>query len=329
MSKLRMWCGALLSAAMLLVAGAAQAQGQAVDYPGGPIRIIVPFAAGASNDAMGRLVAQQLTKRWGFENVVENITGAGGNVGANAAAKAAPDGKTLIVGSIGTHAVNMSLYGKMPYDTLNDFAPITLVAEVGLMVVVHPSLPFTSIPELIAYAKAHPGELNYASGGIGASQHLATELFMHMTGVKMIHVPYRGSAGSLADLLGGRVQLMFADIPLVMEHVQAGKLRAIGFAGSTRSAAMPEVKTVDEQGVTGYRATAWYGLFAPAKTPPAITGKLNETVVSILRAPDVRDYLVKIGAEPKPMTMDEFARFQRAESEKWGNLIRAIGIKIE
>jgi tripartite-type tricarboxylate transporter receptor subunit TctC len=314
-----------LSAAAMLVTSAAQAQ----DYPGGPIRIIVPFAAGASNDAMARLVARELSKRWGPENVVENITGAGGNVGANAVAKAPPDGKTLIVGSIGTHAVNQSLYTKMPYDTMRDFIPITLVAEVGLLVVVHPSLPVTSIPELIAYAKAHPGDLNYASGGIGASQHLAAELFMHMTGITMTHIAYRGSAGSLSDLLGGRVQLMFADMPLVLAHVQSGKLRAIGFAGDKRSNATPEVPTISEAGVTGYRATAWYGLFAPAKTPQAITTKLNETVVSILNSPDVKEYLAKLGAEPKPMTLEEFSRFQQAEADKWGNLIRTIGIKIE
>jgi tripartite-type tricarboxylate transporter receptor subunit TctC len=317
-------CSTLCSL-LLLLSPAAQAE----DYPGGPIRIIVPFAAGASNDAMARLVARELTKKWGYENVVENITGAGGNVGAATAAKATPDGKNLIVGSIGTHAVNQSLYAKMPYDTMRDFVPITLVAEVGLLVVVNPSLPVKTIPELIAYAKAHPGEINFASGGVGASQHLATELFMHMTGTKMTHVAYRGSAGSLSDLLGGRVQLMFADMPLVLSHVQSGNLRAIGFAGDQRSDAASEVPTVAEQGVPGYRATAWYGLFAPARTPKEITTRLNAAVTDSLRSLEVRQYLNKLGAEPKPMTIDEFAAFQAAESEKWGALIKTIGIRID
>jgi tripartite-type tricarboxylate transporter receptor subunit TctC len=278
---------------------------------------------------MGRLIARELTKRWGGpENVVENITGAGGNVGATVAAKAAPDGQTLIVGSIGTHAVNQHLYAKMPYDTMEDFIPISLVAEVGLLLVVHPSLPIQSVQDLIAYAKAHPGQLNFASGGIGASQHLAGELFMHMTGTKMTHVPYRGSAGSIADLLSGRVQMMFADMPLVLSHVQAGKLRAIGFAGDRRSTAMPGVPTLDEAGVKGYRASAWYGLFAPAKTPDEITKKLNETVVGILKSPEVVDYLHKLGAEPQPMSIAEFTAFQKSESERWGSLIKTIGLTV-
>lgn len=317
-----------LAAAALCLAGAF-GSATADDYPGGPIKIIVPFAAGASNDAMARLVGRELAKKWGPENVVENITGAGGNVGASLAAKATPDGRTLIVGSIGTHAVNHSLYAKMPYDPIRDFVPITLVAEVGLLVVVHPSLPVKTIPELVAHAKAHPGEINFASGGIGASQHLAAELFMHMTGVKMTHVAYRGSAGSLSDLLGGRVQLMFADMPLVLEHVQTGKLRAIGFAGETRSAAAPEVRTVAEQGLPGYRASAWYGLFAPAGTPADITAKLNRAVTESLRSAEVKSYLARLGAEPKPMTMEEFARFQRSEADKWGGLIRVIGMRID
>lgn len=318
-----------IGAALTLAASALISSASAQDYPGGPIKIIVPFAAGASTDAMGRLLAKEITKRWGHENVVENITGAGGNVGAAAAAKSNPDGRTLIVGSIGTHAVNQSLYAKMPYDTMKDFAPITLIAEVGLLVVVHPSLPVNNIKELIAYAKARPSELNFASGGIGASQHLATELFMHKTGVRMTHVAYRGSAGSLSDLLAGRVQVMFADMPLVLAHVRSGNLRAIGFAGEPRSAAAPDVPTLAESGVPGYRASAWYGLFAPAKTPSEIAAKLNQTVVEILKSDDVKDYLAKIGAEPRPMSTDEFSKFQLAETEKWGALIKTIGIRID
>ena len=315
---------AVMAAAILFTSSA-----YATDYPSGPIKIIVPFAAGASNDAMARLIARELSKRWGPENVVENITGAGGNIGAAMAAKAAPDGQTLIVGSIGTHAVNQHLYAKMPYDTMRDFIPISLVAEVGLLVVVHPSLPINNVQELIAYAKAHPGELNFASGGIGASQHLAAELFMHMTGTKMTHVPYRGSAGSITDLISGRVQVMFADTPLVISQVQAGQLRAIAIAGDHRSAAVPDVPTVAEAGVPGYRASAWYGLFAPAKTPENITKKLSDNVIGILKSPDVKDYLLNLGAEPKPMSIGEFMQFQKGESDRWGSLIKTIGLKVD
>lgn len=326
-SRLNAWLHSIAAmAGAVLLAGTALA---ADTYPSGPIKIIVPFAAGGSNDAMARLIGRELSKRWGPENIVENITGAGGNVGAAAAARAAPDGYTLIAGSIGTHAVNQYLYSTMPYDTMKDFAPISLIAEVGLLVVVHPSLPVHNIRELIDYAKAHPDELNFASGGVGASQHLAAELFMHMTGTKMTHVPYRGSAGSISDLLSGRVQVMFADMPLVLEHVHAGALRAIAFAGDHRSPATPDVPTVDESGVKGFRASAWYGLFAPARTPPEVTSKLNETVVSILKSPDVNEYLMKLGAEPRPMTIAEFTEFQKNESERWGNLIKTIGLKVD
>ena len=324
MKRLRQAFAVLVAAATLFSAFA-----MAQDYPKGPIRIIVPFAAGASNDAMGRLIAHELSKRWGYENIVENITGAGGNVGANVVAKATPDGNTLIVGSIGTQAVNQFLYATMPYDTQRDFIPITLVAEVGLLVVVHPSLPVNNIQELIAYVKAHPGELNFASGGIGSSQHLATELFMHMTGAKMTHVPYRGSAGSISDLLSGRVQLMFADMPLVLPLVKSGKLKAIAFGGDHRSGAAPDVPTVSEAGVKGYHASAWYGLFAPAKTPVDITKKLNETVVDILKESAVKEYLNKLGAEPRPMSIEEFTRFQQAEAERWGSLIKTLGLSIQ
>lgn len=325
MKNITAWIScAVLMAATAFWSGAATAQ----TYPTGPIKIIVPFAAGGSNDSMARLIGRELSQRWGPENVVENITGAGGNVGAAAAARATPDGYTLIAGSIGTHAVNQFLYPKIPYDTMKGFVPLTLIAEVGLLVVVHPSLPIQSISDLINYAKAHPGELNYASGGVGASQHLATELFMHMTQTKMTHVPYRGSAGSISDLLSGRVHLMFADMPLVLPHVQAGTLRAIAFAGDNRSAAMPDVPTVAESGVKGYHATAWYGLFAPAGTPEPITAKLNQTVTEILRTAEVKDYLLKLGAEPRPMTIAAFTMFQKNEAERWGLLIKTIGLKL-
>lgn len=325
MKRYPTWAKPILTILAALYVTLAQAQ----PYPSSPIKIIVPFAAGASNDAMGRLVARELSKQWGRENIVENITGAGGNVGASAAARSAPNGYTLIAGSIGTHAVNQFLFSKMPYDTERDFIPITLIAEVGLLVVVHPSLKVSSIPELIAYAQAHPGELNFASGGVGSSQHLATELFMYMTKTKMTHVPYQGSAGSITDLLSGRIQVMFADLPLVLSHVQAGTLRAIGFAGERRSPAMPDVPTVDESGVKGYRAAAWYGLFAPAGTPDDITAKLNQAVTGALRTPDVTAYLRKLGAEPRPMSIAEFRQFQKSEAERWGTLINQIGLKID
>ena len=322
---------AALFAGLAAVAAHAQtaAPAQAEGYPTRPVTIIVPFAPGGSTDVLARVLANKLTKAWGQQVVVDNRTGAGGNVGANAVAKASPDGYTLGMGSIGTHAVNASLYASMPYDTVKDFAPITLVAEVGLLLVVHPSVPVNSVEELIAYAKANPGKLNYASGGNGASQHLAMELFKNMTGTEMAHIPYKGSGNAIGDLVGGQVQIMFGDMPLVLPYVQQGRLRALAFAGTKRSAAAPDIPTVDEAGVKSYAASAWYGLFAPASTPAPIVEKVNAAVVKALAEPDTADFLMKQGAEAVGNTPAQFTAFQKREMDKWGKLIKVIGLRNE
>jgi tripartite-type tricarboxylate transporter receptor subunit TctC len=303
--------------------------GQAQDFPAHPIRIIVPFAPGGSTDVMARMVADGLTSRFHQQSVVENRPGAGGNIGADVVAKSPPDGYNLVMGSIGTHATNSLIYPQMPYDTVKDFAPVTQVARVTLVLVVHPSLPVQSVKELVALLKKEPGKYNYASGGVGASQHLAAELFKYMTKTDMLHVPYKGSAGALSDLLGGRVPIMFADLPLVLSHIQQGKLRALAVGDAQRSAALPQVPTVAEAGVPGYEAAAWYGLFAPAGTPQTIVAKLQTEVAQILAQPDVRKRMTELGATPVASTPQEFRAFQAAEIKRWKEVVDSAKIRME
>jgi tripartite-type tricarboxylate transporter receptor subunit TctC len=299
------------------------------NYPSKQILIIVPFAPGASTDISARTVAQKLSESWKQQVIVENKAGASGVIGADFVAKAAPDGYTLVMGAIGTHATNVHILKKMPYDTLNDFAPVVHVMSVTLVLVVHPSLPVNSVKELIDYAKKNPGKLNYASGGIAASQHLAGELFKSMTGTDMLHVPYKGSANSLSDLLGGQVQLMFADMPLVLSQIQAGKLKALAVADEKRSPVLPDVPTVSEAGVPGYKSFAWYGLFAPAKTPREIVLKLNQEVNKILTLNDVKERLAGLGAHPVGGSPEDFRRFQESEMTRWGKVIKEAKIEME
>ena len=317
----------MISGIAMAALGATLALGQA--YPSKPIRIVVPFAPGGSTDILTRTIAQRLGESWGQQVIADNRAGANGIIGADLIAKSAPDGYNLVMGSIGTHATNASLYAKMPYDTLNDFSPITLAALVELVLVVHPSVAANSVKELIALAKAKPGAMNYASGGQGASQHLAAELFKYMTGVKMEHLAYKGSGAALPDLLSGQVPIMFADMPLVTQHIQGGKLRALAVAGKQRNRALPGVPTVAEAGVPGYYALAWYGLFAPAGTPNEIITKLNGEVVRILHVPEVQERLRGIGADPVGNSPREFSEFQRAEMERWAKVIRAANIHVD
>jgi len=261
--------------------------------------------------------------------VVDNRAGAGGNIGADAVAKSAPDGYTLVMGSIGTHATNSLIYPKMPYDTERDFEPITQVAAVTLVLVVHPSLPAANVKELISLLEKSPGKYSYASGGIGASQHLAGELFKYMTKTQMLHVPYKGSAGALSDLLGGRVPIMFADLPLVLAHIQGGKLRALAVGDKERSSALPDVPTVSEAGVPGYAASAWYGLFAPAHTPTPIVSKLQTEVASILKQPNVVKRMMELGAKPIGSTPQEFREFQSSEVRRWKAVVDSAQIRME
>ncbi|MCC6533141.1 MAG: tripartite tricarboxylate transporter substrate binding protein [Burkholderiales bacterium] len=298
-------------------------------YPARTVRIVVPFAPGGSTDILARTVALHLTPVLGHQVIVENRPGASGNIGADNVAKAPADGHSLIMGSIGTHATNALLYSKMPYDPVKDFSPITLTAIVTLVLVTHPSLPVSSVKDLIALAKARPGQVNYASGGNGASQHLAGELFKYLTGTNMQHLPYKGSAPALPDLLSGQVPVMFADMPLVMPHIQSGRLRALAVAGRERNPALPKLPTVGQAGVKDYYAFAWYALFAPANTPQEIIARLNPEVVKILKTPEIRDRLLAQGAEPVGSSVAELREFQASEISRWATVIKAVNIRLD
>jgi tripartite-type tricarboxylate transporter receptor subunit TctC len=315
---------ALLAVAALAFSAGAQAQ----PYPHKPIRIIVPFAVGGIADTFARVIGQQMTDAWGQPVVVENRAGAGGNIGADAVAKSPADGYTLVMGNIGTHAVNPFLIRNMPFDPLKDFVPIAHVLDAEGLLVVHPSLPVKSVPELIAYAKSKPGELSYASGGMGTTSHLAGELFKSMAGVQMIHVPYKGNTPAITDVMGGQAQMIFATMPTVIQQARAGRLRPVAVLGAARVKAIPEVPTIAET-LPGFEVSNWIGLFAPAGTPQDIVMKLNAEVQKIMRSPDVEKRLETEGAKFIATTPESFAAFQRAEADKWGKAIRDAGIKPE
>lgn len=316
----------------MLVAGLgvlATATSQAQTYPTRAITLIVPFPAGGTTDILGRFVGQALSAAWNQPVVVENRGGAGGNIGAAAVAKAAPDGYTLLVGTVGTHAINASLYAKMPYDTLKDFAPVTQIASVPNMLVVTPSLPVGSVTELIAYAKANPGKLNMASSGNGTSIHLSGELFKVMTGVDMVHVPYKGSAPALNDLMAGQVQLMFDNMPSALPQVKGGTLKALAVTTATRSPAMPDLPTVAEAGVPGFEASSWFGVFAPAGTPKEIVAKLQTEIARILKSPEMTERLAQQGAVAVGNTPDEFGAYVQSELVKWAGVVKASGARVD
>jgi tripartite-type tricarboxylate transporter receptor subunit TctC len=299
-------------------------------YPTKPIRIIVPFAPGGGSDILSRILGPKLTKSWGQSVIVDNRGGAGGIVGTEMVAKAPPDGYTLTMGYIGTHAINPSLYPKLSYDPVKDFAPVALVAAMPNILVVHPSLPVKSVQELIALAKSKPGELNYGSGGVGTAPHLAGELFNYMAGVKMVHIPYKGSGPALTELLGGHLSLMFNTMVQTTPHVKADKLRGLGVTSAKRSAAIPELPTIAESGLPGYEMVGWFGVLAPAGTPKEIVTKLNIEINKILNMPDVKELLVTLGSEPTGITTPEqFGAFIKAEITKWAKVVKESGMKPE
>ena len=314
--------------ALLLVAvsSAVWAQGT---WPSRPIRFIVPFPPGGATDILARAAAQKLTEAWGQSVVVDNRPGAGGNIGSELVAKAAPDGYTLEMGTVGTHAINSSLYAKMPYDHVKDFTPIILVAGVPNVLEVNPELPVHSVAELIAYAKANPGKLNFASSGSGTSIHLSGELFKVMAGVQMTHIPYKGSAPAMQDLLGGQVQLMFDNLPPSLPQIKAGKLRALAVTTATRAPALPDVPTIAEAGLPGYESSSWFGLLAPTGTPRDIVVKLNAEIASWLATPEAREKLTAIGAIAMGGTPEDFARHIAAETTKWAGVVKASGAKVD
>jgi tripartite-type tricarboxylate transporter receptor subunit TctC len=313
---------------MLTVAPLALAQG-AASYPAKPIRLVVPFPAGGTTDILARAVAQKLSEAWGQQVIVDNRPGAGGNIGSDLVAKSAPDGYTLLMGTVGTHAINPSLYAKMPYDHVKDFAPVILVAGVPNVLVVNPSLPVHSVQELIAYAKANPGKLNFASSGNGTSIHLSGELFKTMTGVQMTHIPYKGSAPALTDLVGGQVELMFDNLPSSLPFIKAGRLRALAVTSGTRAAALPDLPTLAESGLAGFEASSWFGVLAPAGTPRDIVAKLNGAIATWLASPEAREKLSSQGAIAAGGTPDAFARHIAAETVKWAKVVKASGAHVD
>ncbi len=313
------------AAACALLPGLAAAQA----FPSKPITIIVPFAAGGTTDILARIIAQGMGAELGQSVVVDNRAGAGGNIGGQVAARAPADGYTLFMGTVGTHAINAALYKKMPFDPVKDFAPLTRVANVPNLLVANPAQPFKTVQELIAYAKATPGKINFGSSGSGSSIHLSGELFKSMAKVDMQHVPYKGSAPAVTDLLGNQIAIMFDNMPSAIQHVRSGRLRAIAVTTARRSPELPDVPTIAEAGVPGYEATSWFGMFAPAATPAPVVAQLNATIVKVLAQPDIRKKLAEQGAEAAGETPAQFADFIQKESVKWGRVVKESGASVD
>jgi tripartite-type tricarboxylate transporter receptor subunit TctC len=302
-------------------------------WPTKPVRVVVPFAPGGTTDILARALTPELSRVFGQQFIVDNKPGAGGNLGADQVAKSPPDGYTLLMGTVGTHGINQSLYPKMPFDPIKDFAPITLVAGVPNVLVMNPakaeSLHIGSVPDLIRYAKAHPGKLNMASSGNGTSIHLSGELFKSMTGTFMLHFPYRGSGPALLDLIGGTMDLMFDNLPSALPHIKAGKLKALAVTSAKRSAVLPDLPTIAEAGVTGYEASSWFGLLAPAGTPAEIVNRLQQESAKALASPALKERLLSQGAIPSGNTPAEFARHIDAETKKWAQVVKTSGAKVD
>ena len=311
-------------AAALVYTTAAHAQ----PYPQKPIRLVAPFAPGGGTDILARLVGQKASEMLGQQLIVDNRGGAGGTIGTDIAAKAPPDGYTLILVSA-SHAINPGLYQNLPYDSVSDFAPITQIATSPGILVVNPSLPVKSVKDLIALARAKPGQINYASAGSGTPPHLAGELFKVMAKIDMVHVPYKGNAPAFTDVIGGQVSLIFPTMPSAMPFIKSGKLRPIAVTSAKRSPVAPDIPTIAESGLPGYEATSWYGILAPARTPPQIVARLHEVLVSVIGAPDMKDKLAAQGLEPVGNTPQQFAAVIKSEIVKWTKVVKAAGAKPE
>ena len=315
----------LLFCALLLAAPGTHAQPA---WPQKPIRYVVPFPAGGIADIFARIIGARLTERFGQPVVVENRAGAGGNIGADLVAKSAPDGYTLLMGSIGTQAVNVSLFRSMPYDPAKDFTAIALVLQAESLLALHPSVAAGTPDELIALARAQPGKLSYGSAGVGTTSHLAGELFKSMAKVDITHVPSKGNVPAITDLLSGQTQMVFATMPTVLPHVKAGKLKGIAVLGKTRLPAAPEFPAMAET-LPGFEVDNWIGTFGPAGLPGEIAGKLNAEIVAFMRTPEVQQRLLQEGARFTPMSPERFGEFVAAETVKWGKLIREVGIRAD
>jgi len=296
----------------------------AAEYPDRPVRMIVPFTPAGATDMLARLVGERLGAKLGQSVVIDNRAGAGGNVGAKSAARAAPDGYTLLMGPASIYAISATLYPRLGYDLAKDLTPVSLVANVPHVLLVNNDLPVKSVPELIQFAKKKPGELNIASQGSGTVSHLEAELLKHMAGIEMLHVPYRGSAPAILDLIGGRVHVMFDSIASALPHIHAGKLRAIAVASNTRSSLLPNMPTVAES-LPGYSAHSWLGIFVPAGTPQSIVQRLQRDLVAAIDEPKTQARLVEAGFEPKSSTQEDFAKLVRDEMEKWRPVVKMSG----
>jgi tripartite-type tricarboxylate transporter receptor subunit TctC len=316
---------ALLVAVVLSLSSFAIAQ----SWPARPLRLIVPTAPGGGTDFTGRLVAAKLSETLGQQVVVENRGGGGGSVGADNAAKATPDGYTLLLGSIATHAVNPVLYKKLPYDHIKDFAPVSLIGTVPNVLVVHPSLPAKTFAEFISYAKANPGKINYGSSGVGSPPHLSMELLRSLTGINLVHVPYKGAGPALADLLGGQVQSMCTSLAGQITFIKSGRVRALGVTTAKRNPQLPDVPTIVESGVPGYEVTIWYAVFAPVATPKAIVDRLNAEMVKALNSAEMRERMAQQGMDPAPSTPAELAAFVKVETAKWAKAAKDSGATAE
>ena len=311
-------------AALVTFATLAHAQ----NYPARPIRLVVPAPPGGGTDILGRIVAQKLSDTLRQQVIIDNRAGASGMIGSEIVARAGADGHTLLI-CFTTHVTNPSLFAKMPYDTVRDFAPVAMVGVIPSVLVLHPSIPSQSVKEFIAYAKERPGKLNYGSAGSGSATHLSRVLFQSMTGTRMVHVPYKGSAPALTDLLAGQVTLMFGNMASAMPHVRGGKLRALAVTSAKRSAAAPELPTIAETALPGYEATSWFALFAPARTPEGIVSKLNAEVNALLKLPDVKERMLGLGADSIALSPRELGAYVETEIVKWDKLIKASGAKAD
>jgi len=319
----------LMSVALLAAVALSLPAHAATTYPTKPIRIIVAYTPAGTTDILARALGQKMTETWNQPVIVDNRAGAAGNIGTEVAARATPDGYTLIMGTAGTHGINVSLYRKLGWHPLNDFAPVSLVAMVPNIMVVNNALPVKNVREFLAYVKANPGKLSYGSPGNGSTAHLSMELFKSMTGANLVHIPYKGSAGVMADVMGGQIAVTIDNMPPYLPNVRAGKMRALAVSTAKRSSAVPDLPTIAEAGVPGYDSGAWFGLLAPAGTPGAIVNQLSTETARILKQPEVNKRISELGAEPVGSTPEEFTALIKSEILKWAKVIKDANVELQ
>ena len=321
--------GMLRRSVIAVMALAMQSGAHAQHFPTKPVRIVAPFAAGSTIDIIGRIISPRLHEALGQPVIVENRPGAGGMIGVDYVAKSVPDGHTLVIGALGPLAMNPALYPKTPFDPVKDFAAVSLLATGPVVIAVHPSIPAHDIKELVEFARKRPGQLNFGSPGVGSSPHLTGELFKLITKTNIVHVPYKGNAEAITDLIGGQLSMVFTGVPPVVPLAKAGKVRLLATTGKERMANLPDVPTIKEAGITGADVLIWYGVVAPAGTPKDVIVRLNREIVKAMNTPDVRDKFAQQGVDPAASTPEEFAEFIRTEVARWGKVIRTAGIKLE